>query len=36
MYEAIRETFCEKPSDGFPDNYAPYEVGLGPYDLLKN
>lgn len=36
MYEAIRETFCEKPSEGFPNNYAPYEIGLGPYDLLDN
>ncbi len=35
MYEAIRETFCEKPANGFPNNYAPYEAGLGPYDLLN-
>lgn len=32
MYEAIRETLCKKPEDGFPVNYAPQEVGLGPYD----
>lgn len=32
MYEAIRETFCEKPADGWPLNYAPADVGLGPYD----
>ena len=35
MYEAIREELCKKPKDGFPLNYAPYEVGLGPYDLPK-
>ena len=33
MYEAIRETFCEKPAAGWPLNYAPQDVGLGPYDL---
>lgn len=35
MYEAIREELCKKPEGGFPVNYAPYEVGLGPYDLPK-
>ncbi len=35
MYEAIRETLCKKPAEGFPVNFAPYEVGLGPYDLPK-
>lgn len=35
MYEAIREELCKEPEDGFPVNYAPYEVGLGPYDLPK-
>ncbi len=33
MYEAIREELCKEPEGGFPVNYAPYEVGLGPYDL---
>ncbi len=33
MYEAIRDTFCQKPATGWPVNYAPADVGLGPYDL---
>ncbi len=33
MYEAVRDTFCQKPADGWPQNYAPADVGLGPYDL---
>ncbi len=33
MYEAVRETFCEKPADGWPLNYSPEDVGLGPYDF---
>ncbi|MDO4585774.1 MAG: glycoside hydrolase family 99-like domain-containing protein [Planctomycetia bacterium] len=33
MYEAIRETFGQKPQDGFPLNFGPTDVGLGPYDL---
>lgn len=33
MYEAVRDTFCKKPADGWPLNYAPKDVGLGPYDL---
>ncbi len=33
MYEQIRETFCEKPTEGFPPYYGPTDVGLGPYDL---
>ncbi len=36
MYEAIREELCKEPEGGFPVNYAPYEVGLGPYDLPKD
>jgi len=35
MYEAIRETFCRKPAAGWPENYAPADVGLGPYDLAR-
>ncbi len=33
MYEAVRDVFCEPGPDGFPANFAPFEVGLGPYDL---
>jgi len=33
MYEAVRAAFCEKPQGGWPLNYAPKDVGLGPYDL---
>ena len=33
MYEAVRDTFCLKPEDGWPQNYGPQDVGLGPYDL---
>ena len=33
MYEAIREVFCEKPAEGWPMNFVPSDVGLGPYDL---
>ena len=36
MYEAIREVLCKKPEGGFPVNYAPHEVGLGPYDYPKD
>ena len=31
MFEAVRETFGRKPPEGFPLNYAPQDVGLGPY-----
>ncbi|MGN0847060.1 MAG: glycoside hydrolase family 99-like domain-containing protein [Kiritimatiellia bacterium] len=33
FYEAVRETFCRKPASGWPLNYGPKDVGLGPYDL---
>ncbi|MCL2105311.1 MAG: glycoside hydrolase family 99-like domain-containing protein, partial [Kiritimatiellaeota bacterium] len=33
MYEAVRDTFCAMPPGGWPLNYAPPDVGLGPYDL---
>ncbi len=32
MYDALRETFCPKPENGFPPNLTPAEIGLGPYD----
>ena len=35
MYEAVRDTFCKKPAAGWPLNYGPSDVGLGPYDLPK-
>ncbi len=33
MYEAVRDTFCQKPAEGWPLNFGPQDVGLGPYDL---
>lgn len=33
FYEAVRETFCKRPAVGWPLNYGPKDVGLGPYDL---
>ena len=33
FYEAVRDTFCVKPADGWPHNYGPKDVGLGSYDL---
>ena len=33
FYEAVRDTFCVKPAEGWPRNYGPKDVGLGPYDL---
>ena len=33
FYEAVRETFCKRPAAGWPLNYGPKDVGLGPYDL---
>jgi hypothetical protein len=33
MYESVREVFCKKPEKGWPQNYTPADVGLGPYDL---
>lgn len=33
MYEAVRETFCERPAEGWPLNFTPADVGLGPYDF---
>ncbi len=33
MYEAVRDVFCKKPAGGWPLNYGPADVGLGPYDL---
>ena len=35
MYEAVRDTFAKKPAGGWPLNYGPADVGLGPYDLPK-
>ena len=33
LYEAIRETFFEQPSEGWPLNYTPSDVGRGPYPV---
>ncbi len=33
FYEAVRDTFCRRPDNGWPLNYGPKDVGLGPYDL---
>ncbi len=33
MFEAIRDEFCKKPANGWPINYGPEDVGLGPYDF---
>ena len=32
MYDAIRDAFCEKPSNGWPTSIRPSDIGLGPYD----
>ena len=36
MYETLREVFGKKPVTGWPLNYAPSDVGLGPYDLPES
>ena len=33
FYEAVRETFCREPKEGWPQNMTPADIGLGPYDL---
>jgi hypothetical protein len=33
MYETVREVFCHKPAGGWPQNFGPQDVGLGPYDF---
>lgn len=33
MFETVREVFCKKPVGGWPVNFGPQDVGLGPYDL---
>ena len=35
MYEAVRDTFAKRPLFGWPKNYGPADVGLGPYDYPK-
>ena len=34
FYESVRDVFCKKPSGGWPLNYGPRDVGLGPYDMM--
>jgi len=35
MYEAVRDSLCEKPETGWPQNYGPKDVGLGPYEYTE-
>lgn len=35
MYEAVRDNLCEEPESGWPLNYAPKDVGLGPYEYTE-
>ncbi len=35
MYEAVRDNLCEKPKAGWPLNYGPKDVGLGPYEYTE-
>ncbi len=35
MYEAVRKNLCEKPESGWPLNYGPKDVGLGPYEYTE-
>ena len=35
MYEAVRENLCEKPESGWPLNFGPKDVGLGPYEYTE-
>ena len=35
FYEAVRDTFCERPAEGWPRSYGPKDVGLGPYDIPR-
>lgn len=35
MYEAVRNNLCEKPKSGWPLNYGPKDVGLGPYEYTE-
>lgn len=32
MYDTLRDVFCDKPAEGFPENVTPAELGMGPYD----
>ena len=33
MYNAIRDTFCTMPPEGFPTDLSPGDTGRGPYDF---
>ena len=33
MFEAVRETFFERPAEGWPLNFTPADVGRGPYSV---
>ena len=32
LYDAVRDAFCRKPPEGWPQNLRPADVGYGPYD----
>ena len=33
MFDAVRDTFGEKPAEGWPQNYTPADIGRGPYPV---
>ncbi|NLG15475.1 MAG: hypothetical protein GX561_14890 [Lentisphaerae bacterium] len=35
MYDALRDVFCDKPAEGWPENITPEDIGRGPYDYPK-
>jgi len=35
MYEAVRHNLCEEPESGWPLNYGPKDVGLGPCEYTE-
>ncbi len=35
MYEAVRRVFATTPQSAWPENLAPGDVGLGPYDFPR-
>ncbi len=35
LYEAVRDNLCEKPESGWPLNFGPKDVGLGPYEYTE-
>ncbi len=35
MVDALRDVFCDRPPEGWPENVTPAQLGLGPYDYPK-